>query len=369
MGVRDRPVVLETSNKLVYSPHDYPNSIYAQPWFSDPNFPDNLTAKFKQMWGFIYEENIAPVYLGEFGSRLTDPKDVAWLDKIQAYLAGDLDANGTSDLPSGKEGMSWTWWSWNPNSGDTGGILKDDWIGVHQNKVTELAPLMFDLAPVPSEPDGTPGDGTTPALFEITLSEPSSETVTVEYGTVPGTATSDDFQPVSGTVTFAPGETRKAIAVPVVGDAQIESDESFSVVLSNVTNATVGDATGLGTVENDDGPVTEPPLPPPPPPPPPSDGDQLSPSFVVTNDWGSGFTASVDVRNTGTTKVDDWTVSLEMPYDIVNIWNAEIVSHVGDTYVIRNASWNDVIAAGQQVSFGFQATPGAVDPQAVDWLI
>ncbi|WP_210381497.1 cellulase family glycosylhydrolase [Microvirga zambiensis] len=143
MGVKDRPIVLDVPGRLVYSAHDYPNSIYAQPWFNDPAFPNNLPSKFDQMWGYIYKQNIAPVYLGEFGSKLTDPKDLAWLDKITAYLSGDFDANGTSDIAANKQGVHWTWWSWNPNSGDTGGILQDDWTSVHQNKITELQPIMW----------------------------------------------------------------------------------------------------------------------------------------------------------------------------------------------------------------------------------
>ncbi len=47
-------MVLNTANKVVYSPHDYGNSVFNQPWFSDPNFPDNLTAKFDEFWGYIY---------------------------------------------------------------------------------------------------------------------------------------------------------------------------------------------------------------------------------------------------------------------------------------------------------------------------
>ncbi len=61
------------------------------------------------------------------------------------YLDGDFDGNGTRDIPAGDEGMSWTWWSWNPNSGDTGGILADDWTTVLQNKVALLAPQLSDM--------------------------------------------------------------------------------------------------------------------------------------------------------------------------------------------------------------------------------
>ncbi len=113
MGVRDRPIDLAIDNKVVYSARDYPNSVYAQPWFQGANFAENLPAKFDQMWGYIYKENIAPVYIGEFGTRLTDPKDAPWLEAITLSL-GDLDNNGTHDLPAGKQGVSWTFWSWRP---------------------------------------------------------------------------------------------------------------------------------------------------------------------------------------------------------------------------------------------------------------
>jgi len=41
--------------------------------------------------------------------------------------------------------VSWTFWSWNPNSGDTGGILANDWRTVNQNKMAYLTPIQFDL--------------------------------------------------------------------------------------------------------------------------------------------------------------------------------------------------------------------------------
>jgi hypothetical protein len=48
-------------------------------------------------------------------------------------------------------------------------------------------------------------------------------------------------------------------------------------------------------------------------------------------------------------------MEFDMKANIVNIWNAVIVSRVGTRYVIRNASWNGTIAAGAEISFGFQA--------------
>ena len=153
------PVVLDVANRLVYSPHDYPNSIYPQTWFSDPNYPANEPAIFNKEWGYIYQQNIAPLWLGEWGSNLTDPKDVQWASAITKYIHGDTSALTVAD---GQMGPSWSWWAWNPNSGDTGGILKDDWTSVNLNKLELLQPLMYGL--IPTEGGSVAGSGTNAAL-------------------------------------------------------------------------------------------------------------------------------------------------------------------------------------------------------------
>jgi chitinase len=139
-----RPIVLDVEERLVYSPHDYGNSVFPQPWFSAPDFPANLPALFDATWGYLFRQEIAPILVGEFGSKLEDPKDLPWLQTLLAYMSGDFDANGTNDLAEGEFGMSWMWWSWNPNSGDTGGILADDWLTPIQAKLDLLAPHMGD---------------------------------------------------------------------------------------------------------------------------------------------------------------------------------------------------------------------------------
>lgn len=111
-------------------------------------------------------------------------------------------------------------------------------------------------------------EGTTIALFEVTLAAASEEPVAVTYATQDGTATvaDNDYSPTSGVLFFAPGETSKSIEVMVQGDLVNESDETFFVNLGNDTNPylagysqfgqavlLVGRATG--TIINDD-PVT-----------------------------------------------------------------------------------------------------------------
>jgi chitinase len=96
--------------------------------------------------------------------------------------------------------------------------------------------------------------GQTAFVFTVSLSEASSKQVRVKYATANGTArTGDgDFIGKSGTLTFAPGETTKTVTILVNGDAAVEADEQFFVNLSRARNATIADAQGIGTINNDD---------------------------------------------------------------------------------------------------------------------
>jgi hypothetical protein len=87
-------------------------------------------------------------------------------------------------------------------------------------------------------------------------------------------------------------------------------------------------------------------------------------TFADTQDWGTGFTGSITLTNTGTSDVTGWTLEFDFSGNITDIWDAQIVSHVGDHYVIQNADWDATIAAGQSVSFGFNAdwTAGQAAP-------
>lgn len=96
--------------------------------------------------------------------------------------------------------------------------------------------------------------GVTTFPFSVTLSEASSQSVSVDWHSASGTAVGDeDFVGTSGaTLVFSPGETTKTIPISVYGDRDIEPDETFDVVLENPVNATIADDTGVGTIVNDD---------------------------------------------------------------------------------------------------------------------
>lgn len=110
--------------------------------------------------------------------------------------------------------------------------------------------------PTISITDTTLGEGNTgssPAAFEVQLSQASKQTVTVKYTTADGTATAgSDYTATTNTLSFAPGETKKTINVNVLGDTIVEPNETFLVKLSDATNATIADSESVGTITNDD---------------------------------------------------------------------------------------------------------------------
>jgi hypothetical protein len=94
--------------------------------------------------------------------------------------------------------------------------------------------------------------GTTPAKFWVWLSSGSSVPVTVDYTTVDGTAVAGtDYVAASGTLTFAPGQTGQYVSVNVIGTPNYAPERTFSVVLSNPQNATIGNQGGTGHIEDD----------------------------------------------------------------------------------------------------------------------
>jgi archaellum component FlaF (FlaF/FlaG flagellin family) len=95
--------------------------------------------------------------------------------------------------------------------------------------------------------------GTTTLALPITLTNPSMQTVTVQWTTVqvPGDRPDQadpttDYTPTSGTVTFAPGETDTTVTIAITGDTLVEPDEYIIVSFHDPTNAIIGGFWGLG---------------------------------------------------------------------------------------------------------------------------
>ena len=126
--------------------------------------------------------------------------------------------------------------------------------------------------------------------FTVTLSLRSTQTVSVEYEIADGTAREgSDYtaSPATATLTFAPGQTRKTIRVPLRNDDINEPDETFTVFIRDPQNAVLDRNFAVGTIINrHQGTLTTTPPPTPSPPPPPP---TPSPPPAVTVSFGSSL--------------------------------------------------------------------------------
>ena len=172
------------------------------------------------------------------------------------------------NMAAGGEVQYWTFEFW--------GILKDDVTGT---VLVQVLPGATRYRGLPSGPSNTlhVAHNWTASIsdasateapdetidFEVTLNgRDDCRTVTVGYATADGTATAgEDYTAVSGTLTFAPGETSKTVSVPIIDDSISDSGETFTLTLSNAVVASLGqwptdiaiaDAEATGTISDDD---------------------------------------------------------------------------------------------------------------------
>jgi hypothetical protein len=95
--------------------------------------------------------------------------------------------------------------------------------------------------------------GTKTATLTLTLSGPSVEAIAVRAITAPGTATaSSDYNSINLVVVFQPGTVTRTIDVDIIGDINLESNETFFVNLSEPFGTTIADGQGVGTILDDD---------------------------------------------------------------------------------------------------------------------
>ena len=121
-GVKDFPVLPESgTSQIVYSPHDYGPSVYAQTWF-DKDFTEQtlLDDYWYDTWAYINDQDIAPLLIGEWGGHMDKGANQKWMELLRDYMV--------------KNHINHTFWCINPNSGDTGGLLDATYLNWDDNK-------------------------------------------------------------------------------------------------------------------------------------------------------------------------------------------------------------------------------------------
>lgn len=129
-GVKDNPVDLgKYQNKLVYSPHDYGPTVYEQPWFKGGYSFDSLYKDcWHDNWFYIQEENIAPLLIGEWGGFMREP-NLTWMTYLRKLIKDNR--------------INHTFWCFNSNSGDTGGLVLDDFTTWDEDKYSFVKEVLW----------------------------------------------------------------------------------------------------------------------------------------------------------------------------------------------------------------------------------
>ena len=205
-----------------------------------------------------------------------------------------------------------------------------------------------------SDASGTEGDGD--IAFTVTLDSTATDTVTVDYATSNGTADDDDYTATSGTLTFDAGTISGTITVPIADDDVNESDETFTVTLSNASGAVLGTASATGTIENryvtpavsiSDAGGTE------------GDGDI---AFTVTLDSAASATVTVDYATAnGTADGDDYTAtSGTLTFDAGTISGTIIVPIADDDENESDETFTVTLSNASGATLGTASATGTI---------
>ena len=171
-------------------------------------------------------------------NRKTNGSNVGWKLKVRPSGTGSL----TITLPA----------TTNCSSADAICTANGRRLSNSPSATVAGTPAVVETTPTVSIAGGSGTEGDDDSIaFTVTLDEAASGTVTVDYATSDGSAEAgDDYTDASGTLSFAAGETSKAISVAIDDDIVNESDEAFTVTLANPSGADLGTSSATGTIRN-----------------------------------------------------------------------------------------------------------------------
>lgn len=332
-GAQSYPVVLSTGNRLVYSSHDYGPNLYQQQWFNGSTTYSSLVAVWTKFWAYLSLNNIAPVWVGEFGTT-NNSSDIEssspgsqgqWFQSIVTFMQNNSRLN-------------WTYWALN---GEDSYALLDsnyDSAPVSSLKQQLLASIQFSggggtCQSVPSAPTG------------LTAMAVSSSQINLSWAAVsPPPNCSATYNVYSSTVqNFIPSSSNR-IASGLVANSFSNSGLSGSTTYYYIVRA--ADAAGESGNSNETGATTQ-----------SGGGSNCHITYVDQNDWGTGFTGNISIKNTGSSQINGWTLTWTWSgnQQITIAWNSNYTQS-GQNVTLTNAAWNGTINPGNTLTgIGFNA--------------
>lgn len=337
---KDYPINLGSRQRqVVYSPHDYGPGVYAQPWFHSGFTKESLTAEcWEPNWLYIAMQGQAPILVGEWGGRLDGGDNEKWMGALAETIV--------------EHDLNHTFWCVNPNSGDTGGILLDDWQTVDTAKYNLIEPTLWkqsdgkyigldhqvnlgangthvgaDTIPVDEVP--VTGVSVTPTATSVEVGASMVLSATV----APSDATNKDViwaSSDSSVAIVSTGGVVTGVAAGSAGATVTTQDGGYSA-----TSAVTVTETGVGTPCTSPGVTTLP--------------------LVIDGEGDFCRVTSGDITN-----INSWNMQLVEinSIDFTNIWSNQMPARIGGNYYIHYVSqspWSHLEVNGSDGSS--QETP------------
>jgi endoglucanase len=353
-GVRNYPVRLSKMDKLVYSPHEYGSGVYPQQWFNDRTFPNNLYRRWEIGFQYIARLKLAPILVGEFGGHKIGyfSKEGVWQRQFMEYL--------------GENSLNFAYWSWNPNSDNTGGILEDNWRSVDGRKQRYLSRLLEKISfvgatvaridttavPIASLPPAPETSIASSTISESKEQKPSGAPLIPSISEAlespapqslfPNPA---DLQAEAPRPESQPGSRPESQPEPQPESSRIEAlPPEVSAPEPPKTVAEPGQARIAQPTEPSPTEILI------------ARAGNLRYTTHLDSDWQTGFCYRVQVTNTGSSRSPGWYLTFRMSDAVIdNSWGGRF-DRQDSEYTVEPFEWGRSLYPDQTVDLGFCAT-------------
>ena len=304
-------------NKLVFSPHVYGPDVSNQSYFNDSsNLKNRMIPIWDSHFGFLIKEEGKAVVPGEFGGKyLLGSKDREWQNTIVDYF---IDRGICSSF----------YWDWNPNSGDTGGILNDDWTTLNYGKVELLQRLWRGCS------TSKIGSNSNPTTTVVIAPTPT-------YTPAPVVVTPAPSNPAPTNPTPTP---TKPLPIPEPKPSAGTTDGSQNKPYLDPSQQDFYTRTVVPGVRA---------------------------SFNSTSNWGVGFCGDFSISNDNNFEIRDYKLLFKSKMIVsTHDWNGDVFHIYNENYQMYPTEWwNRKIDANQTITMGFCAL--TFDFKTVDavWVV
>jgi endoglucanase len=350
-GAQANPVTLNVAHRLVYSAHDYGPTEYGQSWFNANTTAFSLDSVWTRFWAYLSINNVAPVWLGEFGT-INSSSDVEssspgsqgqWFSSLMSFLGNHPN-------------IDWTYWALNGE--DRYALLDSSYDAVPVSSLKQQ--LLSSIQPGTGEGGGTCTQAPpTPTGLKAASSSSSQIQLTWNAVTSPSSCTStySVFRGASnGFVPSSSNRIASGLSSPSFTDSGLQSNTTYYYAV------TAGDSDGSSAPSAQVSTTTA-----------GAGGgsDSCHVSYRIVNQWNTGFQAAITIQNTGSYAWNGWTVAWIFPnqQQITGLWNGSYTQS-GESVTVKNESYNGSIPAGGSYGgVGFTANYTGVNAPAVSFAV